>query len=86
MRKALSSAFAYGAALSLGDLAAVLVLGQGKVVTLAVAVYRLIGHYSFPQAIALGTLFILLAAVLFMVVEGGYRGFGSGGHEEGSKQ
>ena len=30
MRKALSSAFAYGAALSLGDLSAVLVLGQGK--------------------------------------------------------
>ncbi|NLM37212.1 MAG: iron ABC transporter permease [Firmicutes bacterium] len=72
MRKALSSAFAYGAALSLGDLSAVLVLGQGKVVTLAVAVYRLIGHYSFPQAIALGTLFILLAAALFSAVEAGY--------------
>ena len=79
MRKALSSAFAYGAALSLGDLSAVLVLGQGKVITLAVAVYRLIGHYNFPQAIALGTLFMLLAVVLFSLVEGGYRGKGSGG-------
>lgn len=79
MRKALSSAFAYGAALSLGDLSAVLVLGQGKVITLAVAVYRLIGHYNFPQAIALGTLFMLLAVVLFSLVEGGYRGKGTGG-------
>ena len=86
MRKALSSAFAYGAALSLGDLSAVLVLGQGKVITLAVAVYRLIGHYNFPQAIALGTLFILLAVALFSLVEGGYPGSGSGGRGEGRKR
>ncbi|MBA2133756.1 ABC transporter permease [Capillibacterium thermochitinicola] len=86
MRKALSSAFAYGAALSLGDLSAVLVLGQGKVITLSVAVYRLIGHYNFPQAIALGTIFILLAAALFSVVEVGYPGSEPGGHGEGRRQ
>ncbi|HBR29302.1 MAG TPA: hypothetical protein DD789_07670 [Firmicutes bacterium] len=69
MRKALGSAIAYGIALSLGDLSAVLVLGQGKVITLSVAVYRLIGHYHFPQAVALGTLFIILAVLLFLIVE-----------------
>lgn len=68
MRKALGSAIAYGIALSLGDLSAVLVLGRGKVITLSVAVYRLIGHYHFPQAVALGTLFIVLAILLFMIV------------------
>ncbi|NLC53754.1 MAG: iron ABC transporter permease [Firmicutes bacterium] len=86
MRKALSSAFAYGAALSLGDLSAVLVLGQGRVITLAVAVYRLIGHYHFPQAIALGTLFILLATARFALVEGGRLGSAPGGRGEGSKR
>lgn len=84
MRKALSSAFAYGAALSLGDLSAVIVLGQGQVITLAVAVYRLIGHYHFPQAIALGTLFILLAVALFSLVEGGYLDPEPGGRGGGS--
>ncbi len=71
MRKALGSAFAYGIALSLGDLAAVLTLGQGKLVTLSVAVYRLIGHYHFPLATALGTVFILLSVLLFSLIEGG---------------
>lgn len=83
MRKALASAFAYGIALSLGDLSAVLVLGQGKVITLSVAVYRLIGHYHFPQAVALGTLFILLAVLLFTLVEQGNRW--TAGRGEGSR-
>jgi thiamine transport system permease protein len=74
MRKALGSAIAYGIALSLGDLSAVLVLGQGKVITLSVAVYRLIGHYHFPQAVALGTLFIILAVLLFMIVSREVKG------------
>lgn len=85
MRKALASAFAYGVALSLGDLSAVLVLGQGKVITLSVAVYRLIGHYHFPQAVALGTLFILLAVLLFALVEQGNRRFWSAERGEGSR-
>ncbi len=85
MRKALASALAYGVALSLGDLSAVLVLGQGKVITLSVAVYRLIGHYHFPQAIALGTLFILLAVFLFTLVEQGNWRLWTAGRGEGSR-
>ena len=71
LKRALGSALAYGAALSLGDLSAVLVLGQGKLVTLSVAVYRLIGHYHFPLATALGTVFILLSLILFSLVDAG---------------
>lgn len=70
MQPALSTAAAYAAAFSLGDLAAVLMLGRGRVVTLSVAIYRLIGHYRFPQAIALGTLFILISLLLFLLMEG----------------
>ena len=73
MQPALSTAAAYAAAFSLGDLAAVLMLGRGRVVTLSVAIYRLIGHYRFPQAIALGTLFILISLLLFLVMEGRYH-------------
>jgi thiamine transport system permease protein len=73
MRPALSTAAAYAAAFSLGDLAAVLMLGRGRVVTLSVAIYRLIGHYRFPQAIALGTIFILISLLLFLLMEGRSR-------------
>ena len=70
LKKPLVTAFAYAMALSLGDLAAVLSLGNGEVVTLSVAIYRLIGHYRFAQANALGTIFIELAFGLFLVMEG----------------
>lgn len=70
LKKPLVTAFAYAMALSLGDLAAVLSLGNGEVVTLSVAIYRLIGHYRFAQANALGAIFIVLAFGLFLVMEG----------------
>ncbi|HOJ79036.1 MAG TPA: iron ABC transporter permease [Bacillota bacterium] len=69
MRRPLSTAFAYGMAISLGDLAAVLVFGKGQLVTLSVAVYRLIGHYRFAQATALGSLLIFISLLLFLSVE-----------------
>jgi thiamine transport system permease protein len=65
LRKAISTAFSYGVAFSLGDLTAVLILGQGDIVTLPVAIYRLIGHYHFAQATALGTVVILLSLVIY---------------------
>ena len=69
LRRALMTAFAYGAAFSLGDVAGVLVLGQGRVVTLAVAVYRLMGHYRFPLALALGTVLLALSLGLFALAD-----------------
>jgi thiamine transport system permease protein len=69
MRKTIATAAAYAMAFSLGDLAAVLTLGQGKLITVSVAIYRLIGHYHFPQAVAMGTLFIGLSVLLYWAVQ-----------------
>lgn len=69
LRPALSSAFAYGMALSLGDLSGVMLVGEGRFVTFTVALYRLIGHYSFPEGTALGTLVSILFIFLFIVIE-----------------
>lgn len=73
MKRAIGTAMAYAMAFSLGDLAAVLVLGRGEVVTLSVAIYRLIGHYRFAQATALGTIFILLSLLIFLGIETRYQ-------------
>lgn len=69
MRKTLATAAAYAMAFSLGDLAAVLMLGQGKLVTVSVAIYRLIGHYHFPRAVAMGVLFIGVSLLLYSLVQ-----------------
>lgn len=67
--KTLKTALAYAMAISLSDLSAVLLLGKGKIITLTVAVYRLIGHYHFAEAIALGCVFMLIALGLFSMIE-----------------
>ena len=69
MRKAIATAAAYGMAFSLGDLAAVLMLSQGRLVTVSVAIYRLIGHYHFPRAVALGVLYMAVSVLLYSVVQ-----------------
>ena len=69
MRKPIATAVAYAMAFSLGDLAAVLMLGQGRVVTVSVAIYRLIGHYHFPRAVALGVLFMTVSVLLYSVAQ-----------------
>lgn len=79
LRRALLTAFAFGAAFSLGDVASVLVLAQGRVITLAVAVYRLAGHYRFPQALALGAVLLLLSLGLFMLADRTAAGERAGG-------
>ena len=76
MLKPLQTGFSYAAAISLGDLSVVLVLGKGELVTLPVAIYRLIGHYHFPAATALGTLFILISLLLYLGVQSQVRGSG----------
>lgn len=69
MYKLIATAAAYAMAFSLGDLAAVLMLGQGKLVTVSVAIYRLIGHYHFAQALAMGVLFIAVSVMLYSMVQ-----------------
>jgi thiamine transport system permease protein len=68
MRKTIATATAYAMAFSLGDLAAVLMLGQGRLVTVSVAIYRLIGHYHFPRAVALGVLFMAVSVILYSMM------------------
>jgi thiamine transport system permease protein len=72
IRKALCTALAFAMAFSLGDLGAVLVLGRGEVCTLSVAIYRLIGHYHYAQATALGTVFMLISIGLYFLIEQSY--------------
>jgi thiamine transport system permease protein len=69
MKKSIVTAIVYAMALSMGDLTAVLVLGQGELVTIPVAIYRLIGHYRFEQATALGSIYLLIAFLLFINFE-----------------
>lgn len=69
MRRAVQTAFVYGLAISLSDLGAVLLLGRGEVITISVAIYRLIGHYRFAQATALASIFMGIALMAFMAVE-----------------
>lgn len=69
IRKAVQTAFAYGMAISLSDLGAVLLLGRGEIITLSVAIYRLIGHYRFAQATALATIFMGIALMAFLAIE-----------------
>ncbi|HOP73939.1 MAG TPA: iron ABC transporter permease [Bacillota bacterium] len=69
IRKAVQTAFIYGMAISLSDLGAVLLLGRGEVITISVAIYRLIGHYRFAQGTALATIFMGIAFLAFLAVE-----------------
>jgi thiamine transport system permease protein len=69
LRSAIGTGLAFAAALSLGDLSSVLILGEGELITLPVAIYRLIGQYRFAYALALGTIFIGLAFMLFLMIE-----------------
>lgn len=69
MAASLGMGFAYAAAFSLGDLSAILTLGEGTVMTLPLATYRLIGQYRFPQALALGTVFMLCALAVFITID-----------------
>lgn len=68
MRQALITGWSYAVSFSLGDLAGVLMLGKGEVITLSVAIYRLIGHYHFHLATAAGVVFILLSLCLYSLV------------------
>lgn len=68
------SAFAFSAAISLGELNAVLMLGMGDFTTLPILVYRAAGAYRYGAACAAGTVLALLCAGAFAASDlGGYR-------------
>lgn len=63
----LSKAFIFTFALSMGEVNATLLLTEGKIITLPVLLYRLIGSYNFQGACALGTLLIAITFIIFFI-------------------
>jgi thiamine transport system permease protein len=66
---ALRSAWAFAAAVSLGELNAVMMLGMEDWETLPLLIYRAVGAYRYGAACAAGTLLILCCAGLFLLSE-----------------
>lgn len=61
------SAFMFAFAISFGEVNASLVLSGGKIVTLPMQLYRLIGSYNYQGACALGTIHILITLIVFLM-------------------
>jgi thiamine transport system permease protein len=55
----------FGFAISLGELNATLMLGDGRLVTVPVLLYRLIGSYDYQSACALGSILIIVSLMAF---------------------
>jgi thiamine transport system permease protein len=68
------SAWGFSAAISLGDLNALLLLGPGDFETLPLLIYRAAGSYRYGTACAAGTLLILCCTGAFLFSEAGTRG------------
>jgi thiamine transport system permease protein len=71
---ALRSAWAFAAAISLGELNAVMMLGMEDWETLPLFIYRAAGAYRYGAACAGGTLLILCGAGLFFLSDLGFAG------------
>lgn len=56
-------------AISMGEINATLTLADSKLTTLPLVMYRLINSYNYQGACALGTILILVCAIVFMVGE-----------------
>lgn len=62
----ITKAFIFTFALSMGEVNATLLLAEGKIITLPVLLYRLIGSYNFQGACALGTILISVTFIIFI--------------------
>lgn len=62
-------AFIFAFALSLGEVNATLTLAGGRITTLPVMIYRLIGAYNYQGASVLGSILLLLALFAFLLGE-----------------
>ena len=71
------SAWAFAAALSLGELNAVMMLGMESWETLPLYIYRAAGSYRYGAACAAGTLLLLGCASCFVLSELGRKKYGS---------
>jgi thiamine transport system permease protein len=71
--KRIRSGWGFAAALSLGELNAVMMLGMEGWETLPLFIYRAVGAYRYGIACAAGTLLILCCAACFLLAEGGSK-------------
>ena len=62
-------AFAFSFALSLGEVNATLALGEGRVTTIPVLIYKLINQYNYQGASALAVVLLSIAIVMFAIGE-----------------
>ena len=69
LRGPMIQAFAFGAAISLGDFTGAYTLGRGEVITIPVALFRLIGFQHFGSALSLGVVYLLMTLALFLILE-----------------
>ncbi|MBK5200508.1 MAG: iron ABC transporter permease [Spirochaetaceae bacterium] len=66
IKKPLIKAAIFSFATSMGEINATLVLSSSKIETIPVVMYRLIGSYNFAGACALGTILIVVCAIVFI--------------------
>jgi thiamine transport system permease protein len=69
LKGALLTGGIFAFALSMGEINATLTLANSSIVTLPIVMYRLIGSYNFQGACALGSVLILVCAIVFSVSE-----------------
>ncbi len=69
LAQGLTHAFAMALALGLANFSAVMTIGQGRIVTVPVAIYRLIGFQSFDAALALAVLYMGALLLVFLLAE-----------------
>lgn len=62
-------AFAFAFALSLGEVNATLALGEGRVTTIPVLIYKLINQYNYQGASALAVILMAVAVAVFAIGE-----------------
>ena len=62
-------AFAFSFALSLGEVNATLALGEGRVTTIPVLIYKLINQYNYQGASALAVVLLTIAIAMFAIGE-----------------
>lgn len=64
-------AFAFAAALSLGEVNATLALSEGRVTTIPILIYKMINQYNYQGAAALAVILLSIAIVMFAIGEKG---------------
>ncbi len=69
LKSSLISGAIFAFAISMGEVNATLILSSSSIVTIPVTMYRLIGSYNFGGACALGTILIIVCAIVFISSE-----------------